>query len=55
MRQWHRRVPFRLRRANFFAFVGREAYTSVPSMGRILLEEGSQSEPMTATVVKRKT
>ena len=27
---------------------------SVPSMGRILLDERSQPEPMTATVVKRK-
>jgi len=27
--------------------------TSVPSMGRILLDERSQSEPMTATVVNR--
>lgn len=27
---------------------------SVPSMGRILLDERSQSEPMTATVANRK-
>ena len=27
---------------------------SVPSMGRILLDERSQPEPMTATVAKRK-
>jgi len=32
-----------------------EACASVPSMGRILLDERSQPEPMTATVAKRKT
>jgi hypothetical protein len=30
------------------------ACASVPSMGRILLDERSQPEPMTATVVNRK-
>jgi hypothetical protein len=33
---------------------GEGARPSVPSMGRILLDERSQSEPMTATVAKRK-
>ena len=37
--------------------LGSAAWTgraSVPNMGRILLDERSQPEPMTATVVKRK-
>src|ERR1035438_789820 len=33
---------------------GLTACASVPSMGRILLDERSQPEPMTATVAKRK-
>jgi hypothetical protein len=33
---------------------GEIACPSVPSMGRILLDERSQPEPMTATVGKRK-
>jgi hypothetical protein len=32
----------------------REAYASVPGMGRILLDERSQPEPMTVTVANRK-
>jgi len=34
--------------------LGETACPSVPSMGRILLDERSQPEPMTVTVVNRK-
>ena len=42
------------RRPTGASAAGEGARPSVPSMGRISLDERSQPEPMTATVAKRK-